>query len=136
MWGSAALSGVTGAHLGQHSRPGDDRGLMTGVKGAGGGDGVPGITQASVMSCSSASVNLLRASAAGSHKVLGTKPRQELPPIRSSFQVRFPYLDLQRTQLADVCVRNQQLRRGKVFFMTGKRSFLILTALIVLHLCR
>lgn len=97
---------------------------MTGVNGAGGGDGVPGITQVSVMRCSSASVNLLRASAAGSHKVMGKKSRRngfssELSPIRSSFQVRFPHLDMQRTRLADVCVRNQQLRGGEIFFMTG-----------------
>lgn len=103
---------------GQHSRPGSDSGPWPDACGAGGGDGVPGITQASVMRCSSASVDLLGASATGSHKVTGKEPRRsgfasELSPIRSSFQVRFPHMDTQRTQLADVCGRNQQLRGGK-----------------------
>lgn len=65
MWGSAALGGVTGTSRtadGQRSRPGSDSltVLLTGVDGAGGGDGVPGITRASVMRRSSASGNLLR----------------------------------------------------------------------------
>lgn len=47
----------------------------------------------------------------------GKKPRRsgfalELFPIWSPFQVRFPHLDIQRTQLADVCV-------GKILFVTG-----------------
>lgn len=95
------------------------------MNGAGGGDGVPGITQVSVMRCSCASVSLLRASVAGSRKVMGKKPRpngfaSELFPIRPSFQVRFPHLDGQRTELADVCVRNQQLPAVKRFIYDRK----------------